>query len=216
MSHDILQPIPQGGYGAYDEENRKIQGIADELQRLCRIHEEEFGDSQTNGGSLEIEQRISERYAKNHNLWIPIDYMFDLGVPGPSGNENDTYVSENTIFKVNNLFNSGSIVKLLEKILLHNIIFPNTFYKFYAFTGYDGRSIMPVLQQDRICDAHPATQEMINSYMTALGFSKQSTTGKYANESYIVWDIVPRNVLVDEDGDLYVVDAEICKPSRSE
>ena len=139
MSHDILQPIPQGGYGAYDEENRKIQGIADELQRLCRIHEEEFGDSQTNGGSLEIEQRISELYAKNHNLWIPIDYMFDLGVPGPSGNENDTYVSENTIFKVNNLFNSGSIVKLF----------------------------------------------------------------------YIVWDIVPRNVLVDEDGDLYVVDAEI-------
>ena len=93
MSHDILQPIPQGGYGAYDEENRKIQGIADELQRLCRIHEEEFGDSQTNGGSLEIEQRISERYAKTHNLWIPIDYMFDLGVPGPSGNENDTTFS---------------------------------------------------------------------------------------------------------------------------
>ena len=54
MSHDILQPIPQGGYGAYDEENRKIQGIADELKRLCRIHEEEFGDSQTNGGCLEI------------------------------------------------------------------------------------------------------------------------------------------------------------------
>jgi len=48
---DIFQPIPQGGYGAYDEENRKIQGITDELKRLCRIHEEEFGDSQTNGGS---------------------------------------------------------------------------------------------------------------------------------------------------------------------
>ena len=192
-----------------DEENRKIQGIADELKRLCRIHEEEFGDSQTNGGCLEIEQRITEQYAKTHNLWIPIDYMFDLGVPGPSGNENDTYVSDNTIFKVNNLFNSGSIVKLLEKILLHNIIFPNTSYKFYAFTGYDGRSIMPVLQQDRISDAHPANQEMIDTYMTALGFSKQSTTGKYANESFIVWDIVPRNVLVDEDGDLYVVDAEI-------
>ena len=209
MSHDILQSIPQGGYGAYDEENRKIQGIADELKRLCRIHEKESGDSQTNGGSFEIEQRITEQYAKTHNLWISIDYIFDLGVPGPSGNENDTYVSENTIFKVNNLFNSGSIVKLLEKILLHNIIFPNTFYKFYAFTGYDGRSVMPVLQQDRICDAYPATQELIDSYMTALGFSKQSTTGKYANESYIVWDVVPRNVLVDDDGDLYVVDAEI-------
>lgn len=209
MSHDILQPIPQGGYGAYDEENRKIQGIADELKRLCRIHEEEFGDSQTNGGSLEIEQRITEQYAKTHSIWIPIDHMFDLGVPGPNGNENDTYVSDNTIFKVNNLFNSGSIVKLLEKILLHNIIFPNTFYKFYAFTGYDGRSIMPVLQQDRISDAHPANQEMIDTYMIALGFEKSSKEGHYTNNTYDAWDVVPRNVLVDEDGDLYVVDAEI-------
>ncbi len=54
MSHDILQPIPQGGYGAQDAENSRIAEIADELERLCRIHEEEFGDSQTNGSSLEI------------------------------------------------------------------------------------------------------------------------------------------------------------------
>jgi hypothetical protein len=68
MSHDILQSIPQGGYGAQDAENSRIAEIADELQRLCRIYEEEYGDSQTNGGSLEIEQRITEQYAKTHNL----------------------------------------------------------------------------------------------------------------------------------------------------
>ena len=27
----------------------------------------------------------------------------------------------------------------------------------------------------------------------------------------VVWDVVPRNVLVDADGDMYVVDAEIKK-----
>ena len=57
-----------------------------------------------------------------------MDSIFELGIPGPSGNENDTYVAEDTIYKVNNLLNSGGICKLFDKILLHNLIFPNTAY----------------------------------------------------------------------------------------
>ena len=38
-------------------------------------------------------------------MWIPINRIFDLGTPGPSGNEHDTYVKGDTIFKVNNLLN---------------------------------------------------------------------------------------------------------------
>jgi hypothetical protein len=30
-----------------------------------------------------------------------MDDIFDLGPPGPSGNENDTYVSNDIIYKVN-------------------------------------------------------------------------------------------------------------------
>ena len=50
---------------------------------------------------------------------------------------------------------------------------------------------------------------MIDTYMSALGFSKLSSEGKYSNGQYVVWDIVPRNVLTDLEGDMYVVDAEI-------
>ena len=45
--------------------------------------------------------------------------------------------------------------------------------------------------------------------------SKQSNEGRYSNGTYIVWDVVPRNVLVDADGDMYVVDAEIKLPAFS-
>ena len=83
-------------------------------------------------------------------MWIPMDKVFDLGEPGPSGNENDTYVSGTIIYKVNNLLNSGGIVKLLDKVLLHNLIFPNTAYILHGFAGYDKRSVMPVLMQRRI------------------------------------------------------------------
>jgi hypothetical protein len=36
MDDDISQSVSQGGYGAYDEENRRIQEISNELQRVPR------------------------------------------------------------------------------------------------------------------------------------------------------------------------------------
>ena len=209
MKYDILESVSQRGDGAYDEENRRIQEVSDELQRLCRLHEAEPRDGKSNGGRFEIEQRSAEQYAKSAGIWIPMDDIFDLGTPGPSGNENDTYVAKDTIYKVNNLLNSGGICKLLDKILLHNQLFPNTAYRFHGFTGYDGRTIMPVLEQERICESQPATQIMIDTYMAALGFERDGGVGSFKNDKFRVWDVVPRNVLVDKDGDMYVIDAEI-------
>ena len=136
MWDDILESVSQGGYGAYDAENRRIKEISDELQRLCRLHEAQPRAGQEDRGRFEIEQRAAEQFAKSVGMWIPMDEVFDLGIPGPSGNENDTY-------------------------------------------------------------------------MSALGFTKENDEGRYSNGTYLVWDVVPRNVLVDADGDMYVVDAEI-------
>ena len=70
---------------------------------------------------------------------------------------------------------------------------------------------MPVLKQRLIKDARPATQVMIDTYMAALGFTKTDQRGRFTNGTYEAWDLLPRNVLVDDEGDLYVVDAEIRK-----
>lgn len=92
---------------------------------------------------------------------------------------------------------------------MHNLLFPDTAYSFYGFAGFDGRTVQPVITQPRIADAHPATQVMIDTYMAALGFRKTTAEGRFTNGEYEVWDLVPRNVLVDNDGDVFVVDAEI-------
>ena len=136
--------------------------------------------------------------------------MFDLGAPGSSGNENDTYVSNDIIFKVNNLLNSrGSIIQLLNKVLLHNLLFSETAYTFHAFTGFSGSSIMPIFKQSLIKDAMPATAIEIATYMAALGFSSTPTNGRFTNGEFEVWDLLPRNVLKDSEGDIFVIDAEI-------
>ena len=209
MNHDISQPVPQGSDGAQDAENSRIAAIADELERLCAVHEAQCGDSLQDVSRFETEQRVAEQMAKDQGFWIPMMDVFNLGVPGPCGNENDTYVGEKVIYKVNNLLNSGSIVGLLHKILMHNILFPDTAYSFYGFAGFDGRTIQPVIVQPRIADSHPATKIMIDTYMAALGFEKTAEDGRFRNSQYEVWDVVPRNVLVDDEGDIFVVDAEI-------
>ena len=50
MNDDILKSVSQGSNGAYDEENRRIREISDELQRLCRLHEKEPRDGKGDGG----------------------------------------------------------------------------------------------------------------------------------------------------------------------
>ena len=45
--------------------------------------------------------------------------------------------------------------------------------------------------------------------MAAIGFNRMDSVGRYSNGSFLVWDVIPRNVLIDRDGDIFVVDAEI-------
>lgn len=210
MNHDIPESFSQGSDRAQETENCRITALIDELVRLCRVHEAELGAGQANVSPLEIEQRMAEQLAKANGYWVPMMDVFRLGVPGPSGHENDTYVAENCIFKVNNLLNSnGSIVVLLQKLLLHNAIFPDTAYTFYGFAGFDGRSVQPIFCQPKVADATPASQVLIDTYMAALGFEKGTEEGRFTNEQYEAWDLLPRNVLVDFEGDIFVVDAEI-------
>lgn len=211
MNDDLFQSVSQGSIGAQDAENRRIEAVANELRRRCKLYEAQRRDGQSHVSPFEAEQRAAENFAKEYGLWIPMEHVFDLGTPGPSGNENDTYVSNDVIYKVNNLLNSGSIIGLFEKVRIHNEIFPDTFYQLHAFTGFDGRTIMPILRQDLVKDAEPTPQIAIDTYMAALGFNREDVVGRYSNTDYVVWDLIPRNVLRDRDGDIFVVDAEIKK-----
>ena len=209
MTNDILKSIPQGGNNTETTENNRIHEIVDELRRGCELYEAQFRNGQNYVRHFDTEQRVAEKYAKENGIWLPMSNVFELGVPGPSGNENDTYVSNDIIYKVNNLLNSGSIIKLLEKIIMHNELFYDTAYSFYAFAGFDGGTVMPVLKQYLIKNAQPATQIMIDTYMAAIGFSQTDSVGRYFNSMYEVWDLLPRNVLIDREGDIYIIDAEI-------
>ena len=215
---EILQSIPQRERGTEAQKDRRMEEAERAIRRSqsSGTNETQFGGSQSALSRQEIEARAAEEYAKENGLWIPLDKVFDLGTPGPSGNENDTYISnEGYVYKVNNLMNSKGILPLFDRIKLHNQIFPSSRYEFVGFTGFDGRSIYPIFRQAYVHESTNATPEEIEEYMNTLGFSKINEH-KYTNGDITISDLRPRNVLKDTDGDLYVVDAEFQQEGRSD
>ena len=106
--------------------------------------------------------------------------------------------------------NSKGILPLLERVALHNAIFPSSQYELTGFTGFEGGNVYPVLRQRYVPNATLSSPEEIDSYMRSLGF-KQTGEAAYSNGDVVISDLRPRNVLKDTDGDLYVVDADFKK-----
>jgi len=65
MDYDVFEPISQGSDEAQEAENRRIAEIADELRRLCRVHEAQFGAGKNDVSTFEAEQRAAEQLAKS-------------------------------------------------------------------------------------------------------------------------------------------------------
>ena len=106
MTDGIFESISQGIGREKTQENRRIQEIADELRRRCCVYEKKYGTSCSNV-NIVLERKVAEEFASELDLWLPVKQMFEIGEPGPSGNENDTYIKQEHIYKVNNLLNSS-------------------------------------------------------------------------------------------------------------
>ena len=193
------------------EKNCPIEVFAAELRRRIQ---EGSGDAQKNLQALpsltpKEEALITEKLACEKGMWMDFSEVSCLGTPFPSGVENDVYLNShgNVIYKVNNLMTSKALLSLFDRLILHNSIFPQTSYQLSGFTGFGNGSIYPILQQDYIINEREATPIEIDMYMSAIGFQKLSAA-KFSNGVVEVSDLHPRNVLRDNEGDLYVIDAE--------
>lgn len=160
----------------------------------------------------DLEKITTLEYAKKNNLWISnFQSLGDKILIG--GNEHTLVLKfqNKTVYKSNNLINSRYLVtNVLEKVKIHNLLFPETRYKIIGFTGVEnGKTphIEVVLEQMYIPNLIKAEPKEIDLFMERLDFNK-TTPQSYVNDTYLVFDLFPRNVLKDTDGNLYIIDAE--------
>lgn len=217
MEHELFKRVSQSNSGTQNAETERMEEVADWLQRSNTAgtpeHHREKLFASPHGLTLP-EHIAAEQYAIEHGLWIDDDSL--LGTMGPSGDENNCYYNEegSIVYKVNMLTHTGErILPVFNKIKMHNLLFPETSYKFVGFTNLGfTRSAFPVFCQYYIQNAENAHLDEIARHMESLGFMPtDEKSGGWKNETYLVWDLLPKNVLVDRDGDIYVIDAEIRK-----
>ena len=191
--------------------NCQIEVYAGKLRRRseenCR-HAQGDRTSLSDFEVIDIVNASAFSLAKEMGLWLNFHDIAKLGVPFPSGVENEVYLSKdgNTVYKINNLMLSPSVLDLLDRLILHNSIFPQTRYELYGFTGFGGNSTYPILSQDYIKDVTFSSPLEINCYMESLGFL-ETGEARFSNGDIEISDLYPRNVLKDINGDIYVIDA---------
>lgn len=158
---------------------------------------------------IELHNSLAEELARELELWMPFQETDNLGVPMPSGVENTVYYnsSEDMMYKMNNLMTSRSVLRLLQRLNIHNSLFPQTAYELVGFTGFGRGSIYPILRQQYVPNATYATHGEILDYMESLGFAPIGEAA-FANGTIEVRDLRPRNVLKTPSGSIFVVDAD--------
>jgi hypothetical protein len=212
--NEISKPIPQSNNGENAEEDCRMEEIANVLRESNRTDAKNL-----KGPDLEEYQKeLIFKYAIENNLWVKD--LYSLGVAtGVGGNENILAYNEDegVVYKSNNLYNVKFLISnFFEKLILHNLLFPNTKYTFVGFTGHKiGKTpyVEPIAKQDFIIDAIQATEEEIKAYMLSLGFSN-TFEDVYRYDGLVIHDLKPRNVLKDKDGDIYVIDAEFIQDNE--
>ena len=64
--------------------------------------------------------------------------------------------------------------------------------------------------KQQLIDNFPATADLIEAHLQNLGF-KKTINNHWFNETFEIWDVVPKNAMTDINGTIYVIDAEIRK-----
>ena len=110
------------------EKNCAIEVFADKLRRRSSEDQSNAqGDSSKLSPSqlIDIDNSAAEALAKEMGLWLDFMEISNLGMPAPSGMENEVYLNSegNLVYKVNNLMLSHSVSEFLNRLLLHNAYF---------------------------------------------------------------------------------------------
>lgn len=175
------------------------------------LSSEQYGDYEQGTGNAAYENESARliSIAKDNGLYVTKTQIDALGERKrlPSG-ESLVYFDEKNslVYKVRNPFAKSNLKRLhsqdvIYEHLVHNMLFPNTRYKFVGI-GEEYGEVRLVLSQPYISDKYPVpSMNRIESYLQdGLGLKKEDRY-YYGNEWLSVTDVSYEgdNVLADDD-----------------
>ncbi|MDR0824949.1 MAG: hypothetical protein LBN74_07620 [Prevotella sp.] len=153
--------------------------------------------------------------ARENGAWID-DISSITGNPIMTGGESEVYKSKDgkSVIKVNKLALLDTFDKtidyFIDHIAAHNDTFKDDKYSIIGIGENSEGEVSYILKQPFVDAEREATQEEIDERLRELGF-KPFATQKFdwTGEKYTISDAVPKNVLVDKNGNLRFIDTII-------
>jgi hypothetical protein len=161
--------------------------------------------------------------ARQNGTWID-DVSKIAGGRLALGSENEVSVATDgtSVVKLNNLAlleedRGQGFDSFVNRLNAHNSLFPDVPYRIIGFAENSAGEVCVVLEQPYVRNPKEATREQINRHLTNMGFKRMKLSDGllgWSNGKYDLWDIEPRNVLVDSKGNLRFIDTVVYSAAR--
>lgn len=153
-----------------------------------------------------------EKFAKENNVWIDdVDSTMqaNFGEQIGQGGESVVYEGEDgTVVKsIGADYYNGDIQLLLDRILIHNYLFPETALTDIGF-GRDSLGNIRVIAAQKFIKGSEPSREEIVEYAKNRGF-KTEDGNTYYYKGIKISDLNQLNLIKAENGQLFVIDNEL-------
>jgi 8-oxo-dGTP pyrophosphatase MutT (NUDIX family) len=154
-----------------------------------------------------VQEKLLEEYARKEGFWIEDLPQIDPKNFIDAGIEAKVYrYDTNNVIKVNSILTQHEEpFEFLDRIALHNTIFPETRYELIGFINNDMGEFSAVVKQPFIGATKGADRETVSKDMKLRGFEDMGGD-MYINNDYMVEDLHKGNVLISESGTLFYID----------
>ena len=197
-----------------------VDGAHAAASRLLRgISIEPVSERQESGSKERLLAEV-EKSARDSGQWFEgIASQLD-GYQLSSGGENEVYLANGEITKLNNFAflrdDATNFEDFLNRIESFNDLFPDVALRLLGFAKNSKGEVCVVMSQPAITNSREATEEEIDAALEDMGFYTD-ISGEWTDGRYVISDLKPNNVLVDSEGHLHFIDVvtfDDTKPGR--
>jgi hypothetical protein len=224
-----FERLPQGAEQANGQEN--LRTALDVARRVHRanpslspaIYPDHREIWRLNEETKELESQAIYEWADANRLSLDAAEFTRLWFESGciEGGENQVFSASGVAYKRNNLAFHTSYLEYFERLILHNWLFPDTYYTFLGFMwvteNEEPRQWRPVVSQKAFRAVRGATRQETEVEMNRLGFTRRYEDN-YVNTdlNLFVDDLHDQNVLIDATGELLIFDPVIYLADTSE
>lgn len=146
------------------------------------------------------QERVIEDWAKASGIWYDdvADAVKDLSLLSNHSTEAIVYDSGETVTKTISLEHFHTPQLAVDRIILHNQLFPETALTIKGF-GRDANGDFQIVVEQPFVKGVKPTIEQIKEYVERKGFNQQKTPTTYKNDDYILSDLHEGNVIHKTD-----------------